>query len=258
VTAPNKKSGAWIYGVNTVTEALRHGRKIDALYVGQWIKGERLGALVEMAARRQVPVKTVGKDFFDRFGGAVHQGVCASAEAAVARSLQDVFDEAMGLFDEAAGRGAPPLFLILDGVEDPGNMGAILRVCDAAGVSGVVFQSHRSAGIGPAVEKTSAGAAWFVPLCEVPNIKHAMRFFSQHGLSVIGAENGAEKTPWETDLKIPLALVLGSEEHGLRRTVREQCDMLAGLPHLGKVGSLNVSVAAGIFLFECLRQRRYT
>jgi 23S rRNA (guanosine2251-2'-O)-methyltransferase len=244
-----KKPNTWIYGVNPVTEAVRHGRKCEALYVGQWIKGERLDALQDMARRREIPVKTVGRDFFDRFGGAVHQGVCASAEPAVARSLQEVFDEAVK-------NPAPALFLILDGVEDLGNMGAILRVCDAAGVSGVVFQSHRSAGIGPAVEKASAGAAWFVPLCEVPNIKHAMRFFGQNGIAVIGAQNGVAKTPWEADFKIPLALVLGSEEKGLRRTVAEQCDMLVGLPHLGKVGSLNVSVAAGIFLFECLRQRR--
>ncbi len=144
---------------------------------------------------------------------------------------------------------------MLDGVEDPRNLGAILRVSECADVDGVVLQSRRAAGITPAAVKASSGAVEYVPISIAPNIKHAIKLFKENGIYVIGAEAGSDKSIWDTDLTIPISIVFGSEGKGLRRTVKDSCDLLLELPLYGKINSLNVSVAAGIFLFECKRQR---
>jgi 23S rRNA (guanosine2251-2'-O)-methyltransferase len=149
-----------------------------------------------------------------------------------------------------------PFFLVLDGIEDPRNFGAILRVADAAGVHCVVFQTRRSAGITPVVSKASAGAVEHVPLVNVVNIKHALRTMKDQDVTIIGAEASASMTFWDADMKGPVAFVVGSEGQGLRRTVQEQCDVVVSLPMAGKVNSLNVSVATGIMAYELIRQRR--
>jgi len=130
-----------------------------------------------------------------------------------------------------------------------------LRVADAAGIHGIVIQSHRSVTLGSEVAKVSAGAVEYVPVSIVANIKHAMYEMKEMGITIIGAEADAEKIVWDLNFKVPLALVIGSEGKGLRKTVRESCDILVKLPMQGKINSLNVSVAAGIFAFEILRQR---
>ena len=155
-------------------------------------------------------------------------------------------------------KGQIPLFLILDCLEDPRNFGAILRVADAGGVHGVVIQSHRSVALSPEAVKASAGAAEYVPVAMVSNIKHAMREMKEDGMTVIGAEAEGGKPIWEMDLQAPLVVVIGSEGKGLRRTVREGCDLLASLPMRGRVNSLNASVASGIIIFEVMRQRSAT
>jgi 23S rRNA (guanosine2251-2'-O)-methyltransferase len=176
----------------------------------------------------------------------VHQGVVAEIEA------QDVYD----VGELVRGASGPPLIVVLDGIEDPQNLGAILRTADAAGVDGVVVQDRRSARRDGAAVKASAGAVAHVKIAEVVNIARAVEELNESGVWTVGLAGDAE-TPYDgIDFTLPTALVLGAEGTGLRRLVRERCDHLASIPMLGHVGSLNVSVAAGIVLFEVIRQRR--
>ncbi|MBF0538475.1 MAG: 23S rRNA (guanosine(2251)-2'-O)-methyltransferase RlmB [Nitrospirae bacterium] len=241
--------GRWIYGINPVTEALRSGTKPISVFVLGGNKTDRIRDIVELARLGGCHVKTVEKGFFGRFGTALHQGVCAIIEQR--QQSEDIDD----ILLRVSAQKEPALFVILDGITDPGNVGAILRSAEAAGVHAVVFQSHRSAGITPTVVKTSSGASQYIPLCVVPNIKHAMRTLTDNNVVICGADSHADMSLWEVDLREPVAFVFGSEGEGLRRTVREHCDHLVNIPLYGKIDSLNVSVAAGVFLFECKRQR---
>ena len=162
------------------------------------------------------------------------------------------FDE---LLETPSRNNEIPLFLLLDGVEDPRNFGAVLRVADAGGVHGVVIQAYRSVSLSSEAVKASAGASEHIPIAMVPNIKNAIRDMKESGITIVGAEADADLAPWEADLTGPLSLVMGSEGEGMRKTVREQCDLLVRLPMRGKVNSLNVSVATGIIIFEIMRQR---
>jgi 23S rRNA (guanosine2251-2'-O)-methyltransferase len=151
-------------------------------------------------------------------------------------------------------KGDTPFYVILDCIEDPRNLGAILRSAEAAGAHGVVIQERRSAKPGPEAAKASAGAMEHIPVCVVSNIKHAIDAMKKAGINIIGAEAGKHHPPWEVDLLGPAALVVGSEDKGVRRVVREKCDMIVSLPIRGRVTSLNTSVAAGILMYEYLRQ----
>lgn len=235
-----------VYGINPVAEALRAGR-VTRLRIGA--RGdERMRELLSLAQRRGVPVQHVERDVLDRLaGGGVHQGVVADIDD-VAR------DFSVGeLVRSAAGT---PLLVVLDGIEDPHNLGAILRTADAAGVDGVVMQSRRAAALGGAAAKASAGAIAHVRIAQVVNIARAIEELKDAGVWTIGLA-GEATTPYDAvDLTLPSAIVLGAEGAGLRRLVRERCDRLAAIPMHGRVGSLNVSVAAGVVLFEAARQRR--
>jgi 23S rRNA (guanosine2251-2'-O)-methyltransferase len=236
----------WIYGLNPVREAIRSGRRIKSVIISTsrkekipWIEGD--------IALRGIPVKRADRIFFDSRFPKGHQGIAAVLPP---REYADIED----LFDMPSRRHEVPLFLALDCLEDPRNLGAILRVADAAGVHGVILQAHRSATLGPEAVKASAGASEYMPVAVVPNIKHAMKESKARGMTVIGAE--ADGRPlWELDLGGPVLVVVGSEGKGLRRTVREGCDVLAGIPMKGRINSLNASVAAGVVIFEIMRQR---
>lgn len=242
--------GEWIYGVNPVAEAIRAGRAISALYIqGQLQRHGHIAAVIDAAKAKGIPVKAEAKEFFDSRFPKGHQGIAALAGRKKTIAVED-------LLDIPAQRGAVPFFIVLDSIEDPRNFGAILRVADAAGAQGVVFQAHRAAGITPAAAKASAGALEHIPLVEAVNIKHAMEKMKQAGITIIGAEADAPAALWDVDMTVPLALVMGSEGEGLRRTVRERCDRVVSLPLRGVVGSLNVSVATGILAYEVVRQRR--
>ncbi|RMD52856.1 MAG: 23S rRNA (guanosine(2251)-2'-O)-methyltransferase RlmB, partial [Nitrospirae bacterium] len=151
----------------------------------------------------------------------------------------------------------PPFFIILDGVKDPRNLGAIIRTAEAGGVDGIVFSMHRAAGLGPGVYKSSAGAWQYVPLCRLTNIKRAIRTMKEKDITIFGTTSSDEDVMsiWDVDFKRPAAVILGSEEKGISRTVKEQCDELITIPMKGRISSLNVSVAAGIVIYEALRQR---
>lgn len=203
--------------------------------------------VLALAAERGVRVLRVPPDTLDRDAGrGVHQGVVAVVEEARDYTVEDLIQSASG----------PPLLVVLDGIEDPHNLGAILRTADAAGVDGVVVQTRRSAALGGAVAKASAGAVAHVKVAKVVNIARALDELKEFGVWTVGLAGGAE-TPYDTiDFTVSTAIVLGAEGSGLRRLVRDRCDYLAAIPMLGHVDSLNVSVAAGVTLFEAVRQRR--
>lgn len=237
----------WICGLNPVLEAIRAGRQIRKVFLAS-SRRERSGEIEAELRQRGIRVEKADLRFFDSRFHKGHQGIAA---VAAPREYAD-FDDMMAIPPE---RGEPALFLVLDGVEDPRNFGALLRVADAAGAHGVVIQSHRSASLTPEAAKASAGASEHVAISMVPNIKHAMGAMRESGVLIVGAEADAERTIWEAELSGPLALVMGSEGKGLRKTVREGCDEVVRLPMKGRVNSLNVSVAAGVIMFEIMRQR---
>lgn len=233
-----------IYGINPVVEALQAGR-VSELRIADRTNA-RLDQLLALAASRGVAVKRVPADVLAREArGGVHQGVVADVADLRDYSLEELVRGARG----------PALLVVLDGIEDPQNLGAILRTADAAGVDGVVVQNRRSAALGGAAAKASAGAVAHIRLAEVVNIARALDELKALGVWTVGLA-GEAATPYVSiDFRVPTALVLGAEGTGLRRLVREKCDFLASLPMRGRVNSLNVSVAAGVALFEAVRQR---
>ncbi|MGE0447100.1 MAG: 23S rRNA (guanosine(2251)-2'-O)-methyltransferase RlmB [Vicinamibacterales bacterium] len=233
-----------IYGINPVFEALQSGR-VTAVRVAD--RGNaRLQQLLALAEERGVRITRVPGDVLDRESrGGVHQGVVADVEEIRDYSLEDLVRGARG----------PALLVVLDGIEDPQNLGAILRTADAAGVDGVVVQSRRSAALGGAAGKASAGAIAHTRLAEVVNIARALDELKELGVWTVGLAGEASSPYVSIDFTVPTALVLGAEGTGLRRLVREKCDFLASIPMHGRVNSLNVSVAAGVALFEAVRQR---
>jgi 23S rRNA (guanosine2251-2'-O)-methyltransferase len=233
-----------VYGINAVLEALRAGR-VRELRVGAR-GGERMRALLTLASERGVPVVQLPADALSRQArGGVHQGVVADVEDA----------QEYGVEDLVRGARATPLIVVLDAIEDPRNMGAILRTCDAAGVDGVVVQSRRAAALDGTAAKASAGAVAYVRIAEVVNIARALEELKSLGVWTIGLAGEAGTSYDALDLTLPTAIVLGAEGTGLRRLVRERCDLTASIPMQGRVASLNVSVAAGVVLFEAVRQR---
>ena len=234
-----------VYGINPVLEALRAGRVREVRVSDRG--GDRLSELLALAGQQQVAVKRVPGDLLARQSrGGVHQGVVADVDETQDYSLEEL----------VRGAADTPFLVVLDGIEDPHNLGAILRTADAAGVDGVVMQSRRAAALGGAAAKASAGAVSHVKIAEVVNIARAIEELKELGVWSVGLAGEAPASYDTIDFTGPTAIVLGAEGAGLRRLVRERCDFLASIPMLGHVGSLNVSVAAGVTLFEAVRQRR--
>jgi len=237
-----------IYGINPVLEALR-ARRVTNLRVSQLRAGGRLADVVATAERAGVIIRRVSPADLDRAVGDArgrHQGVVAE--------LQESGD--VDVRDLIAGATGAPLIVVLDGIEDPHNVGAILRTVDAAGADGVVRQTRHAAALGGAAAKASAGAVSHVRIADVVNIARALEELKTCGVWTVGLASDVKKQYDEIDLTLPTAVVVGAEGTGLRRLVRERCDWVASIPMCGHVQSLNVSVATGIVLFEALRQRR--
>jgi 23S rRNA (guanosine2251-2'-O)-methyltransferase len=233
-----------IYGINPVLEALRAGRAKE-LRVGDRAD-DRLKRLLALAAERGVRVKRVPADVLERESRrGVHQGVVADVEKETAYSVDEIVRSA----------ASAPLVVVLDGIEDPHNLGAILRTADAAGVDGVIIQNRRAAARDGVAAKASAGALAHVKIAEVVNVARAVEELKDAGVWTIGLAGEGPERYDAVDFTLPTAIVLGAEGAGLRRLVRERCDRLASIPMRGYVSSLNVSVAAGIVLFEAVRQR---
>jgi 23S rRNA (guanosine2251-2'-O)-methyltransferase len=238
-----------IFGIHAVIEALR-ARRVTEIRVSEQAHADdnaRLTKVVRLAEEQRVAVRRVNAGELDRIaGGPRHQGVVADIQDNPNVSVEDL----------VIGAKAAPLIVVLDSIEDPHNVGAILRTVDAAGGDGVVRQSRHAARLDGAAAKVSAGAVAHVKIAEVVNIARALELLKNAGVWTVGLSGDAPKRYDEIDLTGPTAIVLGAEGAGLRRLVRERCDWLASIPMQGHVQSLNVSVAAGIALFEAVRQRR--
>jgi 23S rRNA (guanosine2251-2'-O)-methyltransferase len=234
-----------IYGINPIVEALRAGR-VSELRVAEPVSA-RVHDVVRSAEHAGVRVRRVSTFDLERDArGGVHQGVVAEVIDQRPVTLHDLVTAAVP---------AVPLIVVLDSIEDPHNLGAILRSVDAAGASGVVRQTRHAAPLGGATAKASAGAVSHVRIAEVVNIARALEDLKEAGVWTVGLADSAETSYHEVDLTLPTALVVGAEGSGLRRLVRERCDWTVAIPMRGQVGSLNVSVATGIALFEAVRQR---
>ena len=234
-----------IYGINPVFEAIKAGR-VKEIRVAQRAD-DRLQKLLAEAARSSVRVRFVTREELDHDSKrGVHQGVVADVERRTEATLEDL----------ANGQHGPPLIVVLDEVEDPQNVGAILRSVDASGGSGVVRQTRRAAPLEGAAAKASAGALNHVPIADVVNIARSLEELKKAGIWTVGLDASAKMAYYDWDLTLPTAVVVGAEGHGLRRLVRERCDQVVSIPMLGHVGSLNVSVATAVVLFEAVRQRR--
>jgi len=236
-----------VYGLNPVLEALRAGR-VRTLRIGPR-SDRRIEEAIALARKAGVPIERTDGASLDRAAkGAVHQGIAADVEAPRDYTVEDLV---------AAAAPDAPLLLVLDGVEDPHNVGAILRSIDAAGGHGAVRQARHAASLDGIVAKASAGAVASVRIATVVNIARALEELKELGVWTVGLAAEATESYDRVDLTLPTAIVLGAEGTGLRRLVRERCDRLASIPMRGHVTSLNVSVAAGVMLFEATRQRGY-
>jgi 23S rRNA (guanosine2251-2'-O)-methyltransferase len=238
----------WVYGIHAVAALLaRRPERIAELRVQEGRSDQRMQQLLDDAERAGIAVERVARAVLDQLDGR-HQGV--AARLAVDYEYREADIPAL------LERSARPLVLVLDGVTDPHNLGACLRSADAAGVDMVIAPRDKAAGLTPVVRKVACGAAEVVPFIQVTNLARTLRSLQDLGVWIVGAAGEADNTLYEQDLTGPVALVLGAEGSGMRRLTREYCDFLAKLPMAGSVSSLNVSVAAGICLFEAVRQRR--
>jgi 23S rRNA (guanosine2251-2'-O)-methyltransferase len=244
----NDNGSEAIYGRNAVLELLKTDREIDKIFI---LSGEREGSvkLIEAKAReRAIPIVNVPKEKLDRLSGSgVHQGVAAFASAVNYLSLDD-------LFDIAERRGHAPFIVIADGIEDPHNLGALIRCADAAGVDGIIIPKRRNAAVTPTAVKASAGALEHVAIVRVSNIAMTVDALKKKGVWVYGAEAGGESV-YNVDMTGPAAFVFGSEGDGISRLVTEKCDHIVSIPMYGEVNSLNVSCASAVVLCEVARQR---
>jgi 23S rRNA (guanosine2251-2'-O)-methyltransferase len=243
-------SDQWVVGINAVAAALENDAvNVRELLVEARARNPRLQELADAARAAGIAVRTVPGDALEKIsGGNRHQGVAASYAATRTFDEHDID----ALLEAAAG---PPLLLILDGVQDPHNLGACLRSAAAAGVTAVVIPKDKSAPVNATVRKTSAGAADRVPVLRVTNLARTLETLKQAGVWMVGLAGEATQSIYALDLKGPIGIVMGGEGEGMRRLTREHCDWLAQIPMSGAVESLNVSVATGIALFEARRQR---
>jgi len=240
-----------ITGIHAVREALAARRPIQNILVGRGRHGGRLEEIVQLARRNGVPVRFEEREQMDRAAGTRdHQGVVALLAARAAISLEDLL--ALG---KKTGAAAAPLLVLLDGVEDPQNLGAIARTALAAGATGMVLPERRAAGLTEAAARASAGAVAHLPVARVTNLSQAMEELKSAGYWLVGLDERADRNYSDVELNGPIGFVLGGEGKGLHRLVRERCDFVVAIPTTGPVRSLNVSVAAGIVLFEAVRQR---
>jgi len=239
-----------IVGRNPVLEALRAGRPVERLLVAKGASGAAIDEIVALARRSGLTVQFDDRRRLDRLAeGHVHQGVVAVAAPVPYVSV----DEILAL---ARRRGEEPLLLALDEVQDPHNLGSLLRSADGAGAHGIVVPRRRSAGLTMTVARTSAGAVEHVPVAQVSNLVQTLSDLKGRGMWVAGADTAGQREYWDADLSGPLVIVIGGEDKGLGRLVRRTCDFLVRIPMHGRINSLNAAVAGALLLFESSRQRR--
>lgn len=239
----------YIAGKHSVLEALRSGRTINKLWLAENAQKQLTMPIVAEAKKNGIIVQFVDKRKLDQMAGNVqHQGVVAQVAAYEYAEVDD-------LIARAKEAGETPFLLILDEIEDPHNLGSILRTADCTGVHGVIIPKRRSVGLTATVSKTSAGAVEYVPVARVTNIAQTIEELKEQGIWVAGADVSAEQNMYRSDLTMPLAVVIGNENKGIGRLIKEKCDFLLKLPMFGQINSLNASVAAGVIMYEVVRQR---
>ena len=238
---------AILVGIHAVAEAIKaYPDRIERICIERGQKNPRVQEIIKEAQQKHVRISFEEKSWLDRKAeGARHQGILCYAAEVDTLDSEEILEQA----------GTPGLLVVLDGIEDPHNLGAILRSAEAAGADGVFLPRHRTAGLSATVAKASAGAVSHIKVARVPNIAQLVESVKKRGYWVVGLDAASDLSIWETDLSGPVVLVVGNEGSGLHRLVREKCDFVVSLPIHGKVSSYNVSVAAGIALYEVLRQR---
>ena len=251
VRRQEEESGSRTEGRNAVREALRAGKTVERLYVQEGLKDEALSAILREAQNRNIQVRFVKKDRLDEMSETgSHQGVIAAVSAYEYGTVEE-------MLRKAAEKGEDPFLILLDGIEDPHNLGAIVRTANLAGAHGVIIPKDRAVGLTAAAAKTSAGAVSYTPVARVTNLARTIRELKEKGLWFVCADMGGE-VMYRQNLKGPIGLVIGNEGEGVSRLVKEQCDYVTSIPMQGDIDSLNASVAAGVLAFEIVRQRKFS
>ncbi|MFB9329541.1 23S rRNA (guanosine(2251)-2'-O)-methyltransferase RlmB [Paenibacillus aurantiacus] len=247
--AEREDAQEWIAGKHPVMEALRSGREINKIWIAEQAQ-KGAGAIIAEAKNAGIIVQTVDKRKLDQMvEGVPHQGIVAQAAAYRYFELDE-------LIERAKESGETPFFLLLDEIEDPHNLGSILRTAECTGVHGVIIPKRRSASLTATVAKTSAGAVEYVPVARVTNLAQTIDRLKEEGIWIAGTDLQAEQDVYRSNFDLPLGIVIGNEAKGIGRLIREKCDFLVKLPMHGQLNSLNASVAAGVLMYEVVRQRR--
>ncbi len=236
-----------IFGIRAVMEAINSSKDIDKVFIQIGLKGSLINTLESVIRKNKINFSYVPKQKLDRLSKKNHQGVIARISPIKLLDLNQI--------DNIITENDSPLLLILDQINDVRNFGAIIRTAEVAGVTAVVIQNSSSAPINSDTIKTSAGAIFNIPICKVNHIKDAIYHFKSLGISIVSASEKSDKNLYDTDFKKPVAIVMGSENKGINKSVLKISDEIVKLPMYGKIESLNVSVACGIFLYEAIRQR---
>jgi 23S rRNA (guanosine2251-2'-O)-methyltransferase len=244
------KMVAIIEGKNPVIELLKAGHPINKILLASNIKpGEAVTEILRLSRAKGIPVERVARHIIDKQSTtSANQGVIAYAAVKEYVSLED-------LLALSAEKNEPPLYVILDGIEDPQNLGSILRTAYASGIHGVIIRERRAAGLTATVAKASAGAVWYMPVASVSSIAQVIEILKRNNLWVIGIDRSGKVEYSQMDFKSPTAIVIGSEGKGLSELVRKRCDFMAHIPMRGEITSLNASVAAALVMYEAFKQR---
>lgn len=244
-----EKSGSIICGRNPVLEAVRSGREIDRLLVAHGVSGGSVTAIIAKCRAKGILIKEVSPQKLDYYcGGANHQGVAIMFAAQEYATVEDIFTS-------AEERNQKPFIIICDEIEDPHNLGAIVRTAEACGVHGIIIPKRRSASLNATVAKAASGALEYMPVARVTNIASTIDELKRRGVWVFGADMDGEDYT-ETDFDVPCAIVIGNEGSGIGALTAKKCDKIISLPMCGKINSLNASVAAGVLMYEVVRKRR--
>jgi 23S rRNA (guanosine2251-2'-O)-methyltransferase len=238
----------FIYGLHPVTEAIKSGKEIDRIFFKKGLQGSFSAELLHLAKSFQIPFQFVPQEKLDRITRKNHQGVIAMVSRISYQSLENLVQM---VFEE----GKNPLFLILDGITDVRNFGAISRTAECAGVHGIIIPMQGSAQINEEAVRTSAGALMRIPVCRERSLKSTAVFLKESGITIVAATEHAKENCFNVDLSWPVAVIMGSEEEGISADLLRTCDHMVRIPMQGEISSLNVSVAAGVLLFEVVRQR---
>lgn len=237
-----------IFGIRAVIEAVEAGKDIDKVLVKRELSGELFKELQEVLRTREIPMQKVPLERIDRITRKNHQGVVAFISAVTYQKLEQIIPF---LYEQ----GKNPFIVVLDGITDVRNFGAIARTCEVAGVDAMAIPARNSVSVNADAIKTSAGALHSIPVCRENNLKEAVLFLKNSGIKVVAATEKAARNYTETDLSVPTAVVMGSEDEGVSPEILRVCDELVRIPQFGTIQSLNVSVAAGIMIYEVIRQR---